>query len=209
MDEKRLDTVWEAGRTAVTRRKTRKPIPKPPPTPGVPNQSIVIDRSIVIVCFDLGDEWDDWGDFDDENLVNASEMPYQTNTVPTVQQSVNYSVTGFAAASASALLNRSQVKPRITRTPLRSISPTLNPGPSLVTVKPQNRLTLDWNIKRPIMFQEGMTVTTPEILPNVAPTTRGLDFFSHSLPSNSSSSINRSTNCKEEEAFLGIFDGLF
>ncbi|XP_033959695.2 probable ATP-dependent DNA helicase HFM1 [Pseudochaenichthys georgianus] len=164
---------------------------------------------IPTVCFDLGDEWDDWGDFDDENLVNASEMPYQTNTVPTVQQSVNYSVTGFAAASASALLNRSQVKPRITRTPLRSISPTLNPGPSLVTVKPQNRLTLDWNIKRPIMFQEGMTVTTPEILPNVAPTTRGLDFFSHSLPSNSSSSINRSTNCKEEEAFLGIFDGLF
>ncbi|KAK5918937.1 hypothetical protein CgunFtcFv8_022875 [Champsocephalus gunnari] len=164
---------------------------------------------IPTVCFDLGDEWDDWGDFDDENLVNASEMPYQTNTVPTVQQSVNYSVTGFAAASASALLNRSQVKPRITRTPLRSISPTLSPGPSLVTVKPQNRLTLDWNIKRPIIFQEGMTVTTPEILPNVAPTTRGLDFFSHSLPSNSSSSINRSTNCKEEEAFLGIFDGLF
>lgn len=49
---------------------------------------------IPTVCFDLGDEWDDWGDFDDENLVNASEMPYQTNTVPTVQQSVNYSVTG-------------------------------------------------------------------------------------------------------------------
>ncbi|XP_033993207.1 probable ATP-dependent DNA helicase HFM1 [Trematomus bernacchii] len=141
---------------------------------------------IPTVCFDLGDEWDDWGDFDDENLVNASEMSYQTNTVPAVQQSVNYSVTGFAAASASALLNRSQVKPRITRTPLRSISPT-----------------------RPIIFQEGMTVTTPEILPNVAPTTRGFDFFSHSLPSNSSSSVSRSTNCKEEEAFLGIFDGLF
>lgn len=28
---------------------------------------------IPTVCFDLGNEWDEWGDFDDENLLHASE----------------------------------------------------------------------------------------------------------------------------------------
>ncbi|XP_063742496.1 probable ATP-dependent DNA helicase HFM1 [Eleginops maclovinus] len=180
-------------------------------SPAVPNLSAHCNNDssslIPTVSFDLGDEWDDWGDFDDENLVNASEMSYQTNAKPAVQQSVSYSVTGFAVASAPALLNHSQIKHRLTRT---SLSPGFRHlGSSLATVKPQNRLTLDWNMKKPSIFQEEMTVKTPEILPNVAPTTRGFDFFSPNLPFNSSSSVNRSTNYKEEEAFLGIFDGLF
>ncbi|XP_037643041.1 probable ATP-dependent DNA helicase HFM1 isoform X3 [Sebastes umbrosus] len=181
---------------------------------------------IPTVSFDLGDEWDDWGDFDDENLVHASETSLAlcpTNAKPQVQQSVDYNVPGFAATSAPVFLSHSQVKPRITtaRTPLRSISPTLSPrfrepGPSLGTVRPQNRITLDWNKKqRPSIFREEITVKTPENLPkqtetHVAPLTRRFDFFSTmSVPSNTSSSVNRSTNCKEEDAFFGIFDGIF
>lgn len=47
---------------------------------------------IPTVCFDLGDEWDDWGDFDDENLVHASEtsaVSCTTNHKPQVRQSAD------------------------------------------------------------------------------------------------------------------------
>ncbi|XP_042353171.1 probable ATP-dependent DNA helicase HFM1 [Plectropomus leopardus] len=181
---------------------------------------------IPTVSFDLGNEWDD---FDDENLVNASETSVtscSTDVRPQVQQSVDCSLPGgeksFTATSAPMLICHSQIKPCITtaRTPLRSISPTLSPGiraagPSVVAVKPQNRITLDWNKKRQSIFREEIAVRTPENLPkqtetHVAPLTRRFDFFSSmSVPSNISSSFNRSTNCKEEEAFLGIFDGIF
>ncbi|XP_029309816.1 probable ATP-dependent DNA helicase HFM1 [Cottoperca gobio] len=168
---------------------------------------------IPTVSFDLGDEWDDWGDFDDENLVHASETSCPTNAGPQVQRSVDFSMTGFAATSAPVLLSHS-VRPCVTRTPL-SLG-IREPGPSLITVKPQNRITLDRNKKRPSIFrQETTPVKTPENLPkqtetHMAPLTRRFDFFSAmSVPSNTSSSVNRSTNCKEEEAFLGIFDGLF
>ncbi|XP_032386453.1 probable ATP-dependent DNA helicase HFM1 isoform X2 [Etheostoma spectabile] len=173
---------------------------------------------IPTVSFDLGNEWDDWGDFDDENLVHASET--SSASCPTnakVQQSLY--MPGFAAPSAP-VLSHSQVKPCITtaRTPLRLMPPTLNPeirepGPS-VTLRPQNKITLDWNKKRPSIFSEEITVHTPENLPKqtetrVTPLTRSFGFFSTmSVPSNTSSSVNRS-NCKEEEAFLGIFDGIF
>ncbi|XP_028448259.1 probable ATP-dependent DNA helicase HFM1 isoform X4 [Perca flavescens] len=176
---------------------------------------------IPTVSFDLGNEWDDWGDFDDENLVHASET--SSASCPTnaeVQQSVYYNMPGFAATSAPLLLSHSQVKPCITtaRTPLRSMSPTLNPGfrepgPSL-TLRPQNKITLDWNKKRPSIFSEEITVNTLKNLPkqtetHVTPLPRGFGFFSTmSVPSNISSSVNRS-NSKEEEAFLGIFDGIF
>ncbi|KAA8587737.1 hypothetical protein FQN60_016599, partial [Etheostoma spectabile] len=106
---------------------------------------------IPTVSFDLGNEWDDWGDFDDENLVHASET--SSASCPTnakVQQSLY--MPGFAAPSAP-VLSHSQVKPCITtaRTPLRLMPPTLNPeirepGPS-VTLRPQNKITLDWNKK--------------------------------------------------------------
>ncbi|XP_070775191.1 probable ATP-dependent DNA helicase HFM1 [Enoplosus armatus] len=173
---------------------------------------------IPTVSFDLGSEWDDWGDFDDENLVHASETSLAlcpTNARPQVQQS-------FATTSAQGFFRLSQVKPCITtaKTPQRSISPTLSPeirkpGPSQVTVRPQNRITLDWNKKRPSIFSEEVTVKTPQILPkqietHMAPLTRRLDFFSTMcVPPNTSSSVNRSTSSKEEEAFIGIFDGLF
>lgn len=52
---------------------------------------------IPTVCFDLGDEWDDWGDFDDEKLVHASEtsaVSCTTNHKPQVQQPVDNSKPG-------------------------------------------------------------------------------------------------------------------
>ncbi|XP_049454968.1 probable ATP-dependent DNA helicase HFM1 isoform X3 [Epinephelus fuscoguttatus] len=182
---------------------------------------------IPTVSFDLGDEWDD---FDDENLVHASETSVTTscptNVKPQVQQSVDHSMQGrekcFGSTSAPVFHSHSQVRPCSTtvRTPLRLISPTLNPeirtpGRSVLTVKPQNRITLDWNKKRPSIFREEFTVKTPQNLPKqtetlVAPLTRPFDFLSTmSVLANTSSSVNRSTSYKEEEAFLGIFDGIF
>ncbi|XP_068425051.1 probable ATP-dependent DNA helicase HFM1 [Clinocottus analis] len=168
---------------------------------------------IPTVCFDLGNEWDD---FDDENLVHASETPSAsclTSAEPEVQQCVDYNMPGFAATSAPELL-----KPCATtaRTPLRSIWPGVREQePSLVTVRPLNRITLDWNTKRSNTFRDEITVKRPDYLQkqtetHEAPLTRRFDFFSTmSGPSNTSSTVNRSTECKEEEAFLGIFDGIF
>ncbi|KAE8291121.1 putative ATP-dependent DNA helicase HFM1 [Larimichthys crocea] len=181
---------------------------------------------IPTISFDLGNEWDD---FDDENLVRASETSLSlcpTNARPQVQQQpADYNMPGFAAATAPMFLSHSQVEPCITteaRTPLRLISPTLNseirrPGASPFTARPQNRITLDWNKKRPSVFREEITVKAPENLPkqsktHFAPPTKRFDFFSSmSVPANTdpSSSNNRRTSSKEEEAFIGIFDGIF
>lgn len=67
----------------------------------VSNQSAQCENAsfsqIPTVCFDLGNEWDDWGDFDDENLVHASETSLAsctTNAKPQVQQSVNNNMSG-------------------------------------------------------------------------------------------------------------------
>ncbi|XP_071346356.1 probable ATP-dependent DNA helicase HFM1 isoform X2 [Trachinotus anak] len=174
---------------------------------------------IPAVTFDLGNEWDSWGDFDDENLVQASETLVASciaNAEPQIQQPVEYNMPGFAGTSAPLFLSPS-VKPCMTtgRTPLRSILPNLSPeirkpGSSLVTVRPQNRITLEWNKKRPNILHEEITVKTSANFPrqtHVAPATRRIDFFSTMKDTaDSSSCVNRS---KEEEAFLGIFDGIF
>ncbi|XP_058487783.1 probable ATP-dependent DNA helicase HFM1 isoform X1 [Solea solea] len=161
------------------------------------------------VSFDLGNDWDDWGDFDDENLVNASKTSFDTclkNPEPPIQKSVENNIQGFAAAATPHFLTSSQVKPSITsaRTPLKGIS-------SLVTVGPQDKVTPDCNKKRPSIFSEELTLKTPETSPPkcTAPAIRGFDFFSTMrVSANTSSHVSRSINGKEEEAFLGIFDGL-
>ncbi|XP_076601310.1 putative ATP-dependent DNA helicase HFM1 [Chaetodon auriga] len=185
---------------------------------GVSHCQTAPSSQIPTVNFDLGNEWDDWSDFDDENLVHATETSLAscpTDAQPQVQQSVDYNMPDFAMSSSPVFLFDSKVKPCGTtaRTPLRLISPNLSPeirkpGSSLVTMRPQNRITLDWKGKRPSVFSEEVTVKTPEALPetHVAPLTRRFDFFSMSVPASSSSSIDRCSNSKEEEAFLGIFD---
>ncbi|XP_041659142.1 probable ATP-dependent DNA helicase HFM1 [Cheilinus undulatus] len=180
---------------------------------------------IPTVSFDLGNEWDDWGDFDDENLVHASEtsiVSHATNAEPPIQKSVGYSTPGFTAGSTPGFHNYSQTKQSAVispRTPLGSISPILNPkirrpGPSPgVTFRPQKRITLDRNKQRHV-FSEEITMKTPENPPkwsktHWAPLAR-FDFFSSiSDQADTSSSVNGSTNNKEEEAFIGIFDGIF
>ncbi|XP_061587436.1 probable ATP-dependent DNA helicase HFM1 [Cololabis saira] len=163
------------------------------------------------VSFDLGHECDDWDDFDDENLLHASE----TKSDPLIQRRVENNVSGSNTTSAAAFLSYSQNKTHITAvpTPLSSISPNTKIrklGPSAVnqTVTPQKRLTLDLMKKRPNIFSEEIPVKAPENLPNqphVARATTGLNFFYTSVPAPADSSL-RST---EEEAFLGIFDGIF
>ncbi|KAI3375127.1 hypothetical protein L3Q82_021643, partial [Scortum barcoo] len=144
---------------------------------------------IPTVSFDLGDEWDD---FDDKNLVHASETSLASCcpsvASPEVQQSVNYNLPDFAATSAPASLHHSHVKTCVTtaRPPLRSISANISPEirkprPSVITGRTQNRITHDWNKKRPNIFSEEVTVKTPEDVPDqthMVPSTRRFDFFS-------------------------------
>lgn len=60
---------------------------------------------IPTVSFDLGNEWDDWGDFDDENLVHACETHSKAlctiNANPQVQQSLDYNMPGTVFLSFS------------------------------------------------------------------------------------------------------------
>ncbi|KAM8849670.1 putative ATP-dependent DNA helicase HFM1 isoform 2-T5 [Spinachia spinachia] len=164
---------------------------------------------IPTVSFDLGNEWDD---FDDENLVHASEVPTAwclTGAQPDVHQCVGYKLPGFAGSPAPVLLDHSQAKPCVTtgRTPLRSVLPEVRDrGPSLV--RSLNRSTFGSNEKISRPFREEMPVKAPEA--HVVPLPRGFDFFpTESILSNTSSTVSGSNKCKEEEAFLGIFDGIF
>lgn len=74
-------------------------------SPAASNQSARWENApspqIPSVCFDLGNEWDDWGDFDDENLVHASETSSAscaTNAGPQFQLSVSNSTSGRGRA---------------------------------------------------------------------------------------------------------------
>ncbi|XP_056276995.1 probable ATP-dependent DNA helicase HFM1 isoform X1 [Pseudoliparis swirei] len=178
-----------------------------------------LSSHIPTISFDLGDEWDD---FDDENLVHASETSLAsclTSAKPEAWQCVYNNMPGFAATSVPVLQSHSQLQPCVTtaRTPLRSILPVIREQrASLVTVRPLNRITHDWNTKRSNNFGEEITVKRPacpqkQTETQEAPLPRRFDFFSTmSVPPNISSTVNRSsTECKEEEAFLGIFDGIF
>lgn len=65
----------------------------------VSSQSANCERAsslqIPTICFDLGNEWDDWGDFDDDNLVHASETSLASCTANAkVQQSVDNKMPG-------------------------------------------------------------------------------------------------------------------
>ncbi|MEQ2236092.1 hypothetical protein ILYODFUR_008915 [Ilyodon furcidens] len=167
------------------------------------------------VTFDLGNEWDEWGDFDDENLLNASEIsvpPCKTSFKPQMQQHVQNKMAGYATTSAPVLISSSQAKPYMTTftTPLSPEISKLGPCPVSHSFTSQNRITLDWDEKRPNIFSDGLTIKTPEKLPGQTlggQVSRRLDFFS---TMNASSSANSSLNkSSEEEAFLGIFDGIF
>lgn len=52
---------------------------------------------IPTVSFDLGNEWDEWSDFDDDKLVHASETLFDSRTAndkPQIQEFVDFNVSG-------------------------------------------------------------------------------------------------------------------
>ncbi|KAM4727735.1 putative ATP-dependent DNA helicase HFM1 [Anableps anableps] len=167
------------------------------------------------VTFDLGNEWDDWGDFDDENLLNASKTspsPCKTSFKPEMQQQVQHKM------PAPVLISSSDAEPRMTTfiTSPRLISHSspkikkLGPFSDSHSFTSQKRFTLDWDKKKPNVFSDGLTVKSPEKLPAQTlggQVSRRLDFFSTmDALSSANPPLNKST---EEEAFLGIFDGIF
>ncbi|XP_067331830.1 probable ATP-dependent DNA helicase HFM1 isoform X2 [Channa argus] len=164
---------------------------------------------IPTISFDLGKEWDD---FDDENLAHASETSFascSTNAETGIQQ-FEYNMPECLATSAPVHTGHSQVKAckAPPRTPKRLISSTFTPEtrkvrPSQVT---ENRITLECNKRKANTWSKEIKVKTPVILLKekpVTPVTKTLDFFSTSVPHNFN---NKS---KEEDAFIGIFDGIF
>ncbi|XP_074544724.1 putative ATP-dependent DNA helicase HFM1 [Halichoeres trimaculatus] len=195
--------------------------PAPPKnSPVVSNKDVLSENAthsfIPTVSFDLGNEYDDWDDFADENLVHASETSLVSCAAP-VQKSVDHNKKDFPAAATPLLLHQ-QCVTTSARTPLRSISSTVcpvRPGPSpSVSVRPQSRITLDCHKKRQSSSRTEIITKTPEYLPQqsksqVAPLTR-FNFFSNVITQASiNSSVKGSNSNKEEEAFIGIFDGIF
>uniref|UniRef100_A0A1A8E875 DNA 3'-5' helicase n=1 Tax=Nothobranchius kadleci TaxID=1051664 RepID=A0A1A8E875_NOTKA len=158
---------------------------------------------IPAVTFDLGNEWDDWEDFDEENLLHtaAALVPQcRTKPEPQIQQRVDYT-SGCPTGSSPVFLSCSQTKCQGTTitTPLRSISAAASCeirkfDPSPIT----NFLNDEITGKTPEMFFK----PPPETQVN-----RRCDFFhTVDVPLRSDLSLDRS---KEEETFFGIFDGIF
>uniref|UniRef100_A0A1A8I5T4 HFM1, ATP-dependent DNA helicase homolog n=2 Tax=Nothobranchius kuhntae TaxID=321403 RepID=A0A1A8I5T4_NOTKU len=158
---------------------------------------------IPAVTFDLGNEWDDWEDFDEENLLHtaAALVPQcRTKPEPQIQQRVDYT-SGCPTGSSPVFLSCSQTKCQGTTitTPLRSISAAASCeirkfDPSPIT-----------NI-----LNDEITGKTPEMFfkpPDETQVNRRCDFFhTVDVPLRSDLCLDRS---KEEETFFGIFDGIF
>ncbi|XP_061654278.1 probable ATP-dependent DNA helicase HFM1 isoform X1 [Phyllopteryx taeniolatus] len=141
------------------------------------------------VSFDLGNDWDDWGDFDDEKSVHASET-----SLTQTQQSTGCNISGYVATPPC----------RPTAIALRSVSQTTlnNPGPSPFTARQQTQ-TMNSS-----MSSTAIATKLPERATStcVAPLTQRFNFFSTmSVPSVATDNSSK----EEEEAFLGIFDGIF
>ncbi|XP_072220468.1 probable ATP-dependent DNA helicase HFM1 isoform X2 [Leuresthes tenuis] len=178
---------------------------------------------IPTVSFELGNEWDDCDDFDDEDLLHASEISLAlggTKAESQILQCVEYNMSGRATSSTPVFISCSQAKPCVNTvtTPLRSGSAAspeirkLGPSPVSQAFTPQKRVTLDWNKKGPDIFCEGNIAKSPENLskqPHGAQVTRRLDFFYTMSASSTATSLSLNKSNKEEEAFLGIFDGIF
>ncbi|XP_019733399.1 probable ATP-dependent DNA helicase HFM1 [Hippocampus comes] len=139
------------------------------------------------VSFDLGNDWDDWSDFDEETPVHASDT-----SLPQ-RQSAECTKTGYVAKSPC----------HPTPLALRSLSQNIlnSPEPSPFAARQMSQT------KDASMFGTGIATKSPERTNSscVAPPTQRFNFFSL----DTIASDNSTTDSKEEEAFLGIFDGIF
>ncbi|XP_029560143.1 probable ATP-dependent DNA helicase HFM1 isoform X1 [Salmo trutta] len=167
------------------------------------------------VTFDLGDEWDD---FDDDNLVHASET--SCTTVAKTQGMDRDRLKGHSTPLPSTYV---QPKPRFTvsSAPLRSTSPVVPQiAVTSLSVRPHNlQASAPWSDsdnKATRTFSEP-SVKAPSIPKqtdtSMAPLGGQFDFFSKTTTPNNDNVTGKrlqgEDNSKEVEAFMGIFDGLF
>ncbi|XP_055007854.1 probable ATP-dependent DNA helicase HFM1 [Boleophthalmus pectinirostris] len=150
------------------------------------------------INFDLGNQWDE---FDEENLINTSET---LGSAPFLQ----YNKTGFVAPSVPCVTSfATPVRSSVCKIKTDLPSPRLSPSAS--------RLTLNLSKKifgqTPGIFGDEVTVKTPEITQRQIPLTNSFGFFSkvNNTPVYDQSTEINSVVIKEEDAFLGIFDGIF
>nr|XP_029498094.1 probable ATP-dependent DNA helicase HFM1 isoform X4 [Oncorhynchus nerka] len=167
------------------------------------------------VTFDLGDEWDD---FDDDNLVHASET--SCTTVANTQGIDRDKLKGHSTPLPSTYV---QPKPRFTvsSAPLRSTSPVIPQiAVASLSVRPHNlQASAPWSHsdnKATRTFSEP-SVKAPSFPKqtdtSMAPLGGQFDFFSKTTTPNNDNATGKrlqgEDNSKEVDAFMGIFDGLF
>eukprot|EP00063_Salmo_salar_P020555 XP_013995390.1 PREDICTED: probable ATP-dependent DNA helicase HFM1 [Salmo salar] len=167
------------------------------------------------VTFDLGNEWDD---FDDDNLVHASET--SCTTVAKTQGMDRDRLKGHSTPLPSTYV---QPKPRFTvsSAPLRSTSPVVPQiAVTSLSVRPHNlQASAPWSHsdnKARRTFSEP-SVKAPSFPKqtdtSMAPLGGQFDFFSKTTTPNNDNVTGKrlqgEDNSKEVEAFMGIFDGLF
>ncbi|XP_064798161.1 probable ATP-dependent DNA helicase HFM1 isoform X2 [Oncorhynchus masou masou] len=167
------------------------------------------------VTFDLGDEWDD---FDDDNLVHASET--SCTTVANTQGIDRDKLKGHSTPLPSTYV---QPKPRFTvsSAPLRSTSPVIpQKAVTSLSVRPYNlQASAPWSHsdnKATRTFSEP-SVKAPSFPKqtdtSMAPLGGQFDFFSKTTTPNNDNATGKrlqgEDNSKEVDAFMGIFDGLF
>ncbi|XP_028329079.1 probable ATP-dependent DNA helicase HFM1 [Gouania willdenowi] len=154
------------------------------------------------VSFDLGDVLDDWGDFDDRDLVHASDASLSTtNPKPQIVQRLRYDTSDSNIKSVYPSSSLAQqclpTASTATRPVCRPVSPKVGTfGPTCVSqaFTPQRRITRHWNQTKPNIFYQDVNARTPEFHPkppHVAPVTRRLDFFTAmSFPTSPSATVN-------------------
>ncbi|KAM9459939.1 putative ATP-dependent DNA helicase HFM1 isoform 2-T5 [Salvelinus alpinus] len=162
------------------------------------------------VTFDLGDEWDD---FDDDNLVHASET--SCTTVAKTQGMDRDRLKGHSTPLPSTYV---QPKPRFTvsSAPLRSTSPVVPQiAVTSLSVRPHNlQASAPWSHSDNKATRTFSAPSFPKQTDTrMAPLGGQFDFFSKTTtPKNDNATDKRlqgEDNSKEVEAFMGIFDGLF
>ncbi|RVE61086.1 hypothetical protein OJAV_G00167210 [Oryzias javanicus] len=154
------------------------------------------------VTFDLGNEWED---FEDEKLLRGSQDPRAEAQWLQTEPSVS----GCAAASAPAFSSRSSANRCVPPAAPQSLSlAAVNPGVRRLgsshwsqSFPDPRRITLDVNTKKPSVLSR-QSAAKPLERGAVAHLPPGMHFFH----AEGSSSLSRS---REEEAFVGIFDGIF
>ncbi|CAL8311544.1 unnamed protein product [Gadus morhua 'NCC'] len=204
----------------------------PAPRPAAESSYASAPQALTNVNFDLGNEWDDWDELDDvgeaDLLVHGPESSQSTRRPQEVQASprppIGYNSLRVGLHSGPAPTPAPPRGPGPTQpdsvftrpnTPLRSVSsmPVVRAVGSSAMAGPSNRSATAWNEKREYVLCDTLTVQNPEVFMEqkktcVGPRSGQFDFFSE-RNSEPESTVCNNRYTKEEEAFVGIFDGIF